>query len=69
MMRVSSRKLWLAAVAVIGLSLLVFALNFNVGSLISSQQKKNDELIAEQMAYHVGTLAYLYGYPIVDMHK
>jgi hypothetical protein len=65
----TSRKFWFSALAVIGLSILVFALNFNLGSLASSQQKKNDELIAEQMAYHIGTLAYLYGYPIVDMYK
>jgi len=48
---------------------LALVLNFNLASIVSSQQKKNDELIAEQMAYHVGTLAVLYGYPIVDMHK
>lgn len=49
-------------------AVVVFALNFDMGAMVSSRQKKNDELIAEQMAYHVGTLAYLYGYPIVDMH-
>ena len=48
---------------------IALALNFNLAAIVSSQQKKNDELIAEQMAYHVGTLAVLYGYPIVDMHK
>lgn len=29
----------------------------------------NDSLIREQMAYHVGVLAYIYGYPLVDMQK
>ena len=68
MINVRSRKVWLsvAALAVIAIAL---ALNFNLATLVSSQQKKNDELIAEQMAYHVGTLAVLYGYPIVDMYK
>ena len=47
----------------------IFVANFNPASLVGSQQKKNDALIAEQMAYHIGVLAYLYGYPIVDMHK
>lgn len=37
------------------------------GVFVSRQQAKNDELLAEAMAFHVGTLAYLYGYPIVDM--
>jgi hypothetical protein len=41
----------------------------NLASVVSSQQKKNDDLITEQMAYHIGTLAYLYGYSIVDMYK
>lgn len=47
----------------------IFLANFNPAGLVSSQQKKNDALIAEQMSYHIGVLAYLYGYPIVDMHK
>ena len=45
-----------------------FAVNFNPAGLAASQQKKNDTHIAEQMAYHVGTLAYVYGYPFVDMY-
>jgi len=40
---------------------------FNPASLITSQQAKNDALIAESMAYHVGVSAYLYGYPIIEM--
>lgn len=69
MINLTSRKFWFPALALTGLAILVFALNFNLGSLVSSRQKKNDDLIAEQMAYHIGTLAYLYGYPIVDMYK
>jgi hypothetical protein len=69
MISLTSRKFWFFTLAAIGLAILVFALNFNLGAMVSSQQKQNDELIAEQMAYHIGTLAYLYGYPIVDMYK
>jgi hypothetical protein len=54
--------LFVAAVA-------VFALTFNPASLVGSQQQKNDALIREQMAYHVGVMAYLYGYPLVDMQR
>ena len=35
----------------------------------ASRQKRNDTLIAEQMAYHAGVLAYVYGYPLVDMYR
>jgi hypothetical protein len=44
-------------------------LNFYPASLLGSQQQKNDALIREQMAYHVGVMAYLYGYPLVDMYR
>jgi hypothetical protein len=47
----------------------VVALTFNPASLVGSQQQKNDALIREQMAYHVGVMAYLYGYPLVDMQR
>jgi hypothetical protein len=55
--------------AVIVAIVIAGALQFNPASLVGSQQKKNDALIREQMAYHVGVLAYLYGYPLVDMHR
>lgn len=42
---------------------------FNPASMVRSQQLRNDAIIAEQMAESIGTLAYLYGYPIVDMFK
>jgi len=68
MINLRSTKFWICLTLVVGI-LAVMALSFNPATLVSSKQKKNDDLIAEQMAYHVGTLAYLYGYPIVDMHK
>ncbi|MEH6583823.1 MAG: DUF1214 domain-containing protein [Halioglobus sp.] len=64
-----SRKFWLFLLAAAVVVVAVLALNFNPATLVSSQQKKNDDLIAEQMAYHIGVQAYLYGYPVVDMHK
>ncbi len=41
----------------------------DIGSLIASRQQQNDDLIARQRAHHIGVQAYLYGYPLVDMHK
>lgn len=35
----------------------------------ASRQAQNDALIREQSAYHIGVLAYLYGYPLVDMQR
>jgi hypothetical protein len=35
--------------------------------LIASRQARNDRIVREELAFHVGTLAYVYGYPIVDM--
>jgi hypothetical protein len=58
----------LVAVACAAL-LLWLALDFGPAGLVASQQKRNDLLIAEQMAYHVGVQAYIYGYPLVDMYR
>ena len=69
MMTSSKFKALGVLVAVIGVFVIVLALSFNPASLIGSQQKKNDALIREQMAYHIGVLAYLYGYPLVDMYR
>ncbi len=70
MVNIRSKKFWLITAAIAALAIVALvALKLNLGSILSSQQKKNDNLIAEQMAYHVGTLAFLYGYPIVDMYK
>ena len=45
------------------------AVNFNPASLVGSQQRDNDALLEQQMASHIGALAYLYGYPLVDMQR
>lgn len=36
---------------------------------VAAGQARNDELVREELAYHVGTLAYIYGYPLVDMSQ
>ena len=50
-------------------ALLVSLAGCDVASMVSFKQEKNDRLIEEQMAYHIGVQAYLYGYPFVDMYK
>jgi len=35
--------------------------------LIAARQARNDRIVREELAFHVGTLAYVYGYPIVDL--
>jgi hypothetical protein len=67
--KIVSKKLLLWGLAVIIAVLAIAATQINLASLIASQQNKNDSLLQERMAYHVGVLAYLYGYPLVDMHK
>jgi hypothetical protein len=42
---------------------------FDPSSLISRRQGGNDALIAEKTAAHIGVLAYLYGFPLVDMQR
>lgn len=68
-MAASKKSTLLVVLGLIVLAIVIFALNFNPASLVGSQQKKNDALIREQMAYHIGVMAYLYGYPLVDMHR
>lgn len=63
-----NRFFWIIALALVAVAMILLR-SFNPASLIASQQKKNDDLIAEQMAEHVGALAYVYGYPLVDMAK
>ena len=53
----------------LGIAVIIAANTFNPASLARSQQLRNDAIIAEQMAESIGTLAYLYGYPLVDMYK
>lgn len=55
----------LAVVSSIGV---IAYLSFDLGSVVASQQQANDELIEEGMAFNVGTQAYIYAYPFVDMH-
>ncbi|MBM4385710.1 MAG: DUF1254 domain-containing protein [Deltaproteobacteria bacterium] len=35
--------------------------------VIAAGQARNDAIVREELAFHVGTLAYVYGYPLVDM--
>ncbi len=55
----------LGAFAVLG----ILASQINLAALISYQQKRSDAIIAEKMAASIGALAYVYGYPLVDMAK
>ncbi len=61
------KKTWLLLAVVVPIG--YFAVTIDPASMVSSQQEKNDALIEEQMAWHVGVQAYLYGYPLVDMHR
>ena len=61
-------KQWLKALFIIlALVLIAVITLFNPANLVLNQPAKNDAIIAEKMAYHVGVSAYLYGYPIVEM--
>ncbi|CAH0992455.1 hypothetical protein SIN8267_02580 [Sinobacterium norvegicum] len=64
----SKKSVW-ATVIVLCIATAIAANNFNPAALISSQQRHNDEIIAEQLAEHIGAQAYVYGYPLVDMAK
>lgn len=68
-MTLSGKKVLGGLVLLVLTVLAVVVLTFNPASLVGSQQQKNDALIREQMAYHVGVMAYLYGYPLVDMQR
>jgi hypothetical protein len=58
-----------AVIAIIAAIAIAASQLFNPADLVGSTQKRNDALIEEQLAYHYGVSAYLYGYPLVDMHK
>ncbi len=51
----------------LALSAAVVFLTFDMSKLIGSRQQANDAMIERSFAEHVGVLAYLYAYPIVDM--
>lgn len=63
-----SRFFWVATVILVA-GIAWFSAQFNPAALVASQQRNNDGLIAEAMARNVGALAYVYGYPLVDMTK
>ena len=63
------RAIWIGASVALVAGVVIAIKAFNPASLIQSQQLRNDAIIAEQLAESIGTLAYLYGYPIVDMYK
>ena len=59
----------LLVIALISLGVVTLAVSFNPADFAANRLKRNDSLIAEQTAYHVGVLAYVYGYPLVDMYR
>ncbi len=59
----------LALLALAGVVWLWLAMNSVPAPTAAVQQKRNELLIAEQMAYHVGVQAYIYAYPLVDMYR
>lgn len=58
-------------IATVAIALLAyFSLQtINPASVAQSQQLKNDNLIESSLAYHIGVIAYLYGYPLVEMSQ
>jgi hypothetical protein len=63
------KKIIITLCLLIALALGAFVATFNPASLVASRQGANDELIADKMAEHIGVLAYLYGYPLVDVQR
>lgn len=70
-MKLSNRKRVPAFLLVTIFAILTvsFAWSAVPASGVHSPQRESDSLIGEQMAYHFGVLAYLYGYPLVDMAR
>ena len=48
---------------------IAFVSLFDLGALLHSKRQQNDQLLEQQLAEHIGTLAYLYGYPLVDAYQ
>jgi hypothetical protein len=63
------KRFLLGLLLLVLLGLVWLAASFSPAGMVASRQKRNDSLIAEQMAYHVGVQAYIYGYPFVDMYR
>ncbi|WP_170150229.1 DUF1254 domain-containing protein [Parahaliea mediterranea] len=63
------KTLALVLVALLLVGGLLVYLTWDTGKLVASRRQHNDALIAEKMAEHIGVLAYLYGYPLVDMAR
>lgn len=61
------KKIGMLLALMVALTVAVFAISFDMSKLIGSRQQANDQLIEQRFAEHVGVLAYLYAYPIVDM--
>jgi len=60
---------WLVALTVVIVVGAIVYRYFDPAFLVDKVRLRNDAVIAEKLAYHHGFAAYLYGYPIVDMHK
>ncbi|MDH3616478.1 MAG: DUF1214 domain-containing protein [Gammaproteobacteria bacterium] len=58
---------WLIALAITAVLAMLVWHFFEPAKLVESARTRNDNIIAKNLAYHYGTAAYLYGYPIVDM--
>lgn len=61
------KKVGVLLALVLALTAAILAMSFDMSKFIGSRQQANDELIERTFAEHVGVLAYLYAYPIVDM--
>lgn len=66
------RRRWplvlLAAIALVAVLAYRFAPTL-MARAIAAGQARNDAIVLEELAFHVGTLAYVYGYPLVDMSQ
>jgi len=63
------RKILVVLAVIIIAAALWLRFFFDPAKIAQSRFKDNTALIEEQLAYHYGVLAYLYGYPLVDMHQ
>jgi hypothetical protein len=58
----------IALVAIAGAAVYRFGPSL-LSRVVAESQASNDALVREELAFHVGTLAYIYGYPLVDMSQ